>query len=446
LLEAKSEPDSTFHGLGIQNRIVSMRLILHRFAERCCPLWERVSPLFKPLFTYVLSFWQTLGPARSVSNSFFSLDIEDANCFGAMLLSTFTIWFGTVLSGPFDSIICYWDGPNYVYAAITLYDIPHDNPWTKSFHYQPSYFACHLPGFPLLIRAWAFFTIGNYYLADILAILTSGLLLSYAFRRLLIAYRCVVRPTYTTILLAFVPMRLVIYHSVGSSEPLYMALTCLALVFFKLDRFTPMLICVWYCCITRIEGMAVGAAIGLSYLLSLRLFEALGMFLTFLAPFSMLLLHRAMFNDAFAYIKFNRDRQGLFGWPPFVEVLEGRASTTNAGYLHSFLDFYPFYVLGGLLVLPTAGPVGIFACGHLAYVAFLRHMDLFRYALPAAIFCVLIGYDRLWAHRIGYSACVAVAPLYILEMALYASGQIHSNRCWPEFLQETLDAAKDKLH
>jgi hypothetical protein len=417
------------------------------------PLWDRLSrfleplsPLFKPFFTYFLSFWQTLQPSRQIPPSFFSLDLEDLKCLTAMFLSTLAVWFATILSGPFDSVVSYWDGPNYVYAAITLYDISNDNPWTKAFRYQPSYFACHLPGFPLLIRAWAFFTVGNYYIADLLAILTSGLLLSYSFRRVLLAYRCVFHPTYTTILLAFMPMRLVIYHSVGASEPLYLAVTCLALVFFKFDKFTPMLICVWYCCITRIEGMAVGAAIGAAYLLSLRIKEALGMFLTFLAPMSMMVLHRAMFGDAFAYIKFNRDRQGLFGWPPFIEVLQGRARTIDAGYLHSFLDFYPFYVFGGLLMLPIAGPVGIFACGHLAYVALLRHMDLFRYALPAAVFCLLIGYDRLWTHRLGFSACVAIAPFYIVEMMLYASGQIHSNRCWPEFLQETLDAAKDKLH
>jgi hypothetical protein len=69
------------------------------------------------------------GPKRF--EFFFSLDIEDAKCFGAMLLSTFTIWFVTLISDSFDSIVCHWDGLNYVSAAITLYDIPHDNPWTK---------------------------------------------------------------------------------------------------------------------------------------------------------------------------------------------------------------------------------------------------------------------------------------------------------------------------
>jgi hypothetical protein len=396
--------------------------------------------------TYLLSFWQTLRPMTKVPDSFWHIDFDDAVCFAAMLFSTFSVWTATVLTGPFSSIVSYWDGPNYVYAAITLYDIPDDNPWTKSFHYRPSYFACHLPGFPLLIRFFAFFTIGNYYLADLLAILSSGLLLSYSFRRVLLAYRCVIHPTFTTVLLAFVPIRLVIYHSVGASEPLYIASVCLALVCYKLDRFVPMLLAVWFCCITRIEGMAVGAALGLCVLMRLRPADAARMFLTFVAPLAVMAMHRAMFGDALAYIKFNKDQQDLVGWPPFVEVVGGRARTADAGYLHSFLDFYPFYVLAGLLVVPVAGPVGVFTVGHLAYVALLRHMDLFRYALPAGVFCVLIGLDRLWSHRIGFSACVAISPFYIAAMLAYATGQIHSNRCWPEFLAETLDAAKDKLH
>jgi hypothetical protein len=63
----------------------------------------------------------------------------------------------------------------------------------------------------------AFFTVGNYYFADLLAIILSGLVLSYTFRCLLLAFGCCASRTYSTCLLAFVPIRLVIYHSVGAS-------------------------------------------------------------------------------------------------------------------------------------------------------------------------------------------------------------------------------------
>jgi hypothetical protein len=170
------------------------------------------------------------------------------------------------------------------------------------------------------------------------------------------------------------------------------------------------------------------------------------MFLTFVAPIAVMGLHRGMFGNAFAYIRFNRDRQGLVGWPPFPELVHGRGASHSALYVHSFLDFYPLYVIGALLIFPVAGPLGIFAAVHLAYVSFLRHMDLFRYALPAAVFTLLVGLDRLWSHRVGFSAVVLAAPVYVVEMMAYAAGQIHSNRCWDSFLGSVFDAAKDHLH
>jgi hypothetical protein len=110
------------------------------------------------------------------------------------------------------------------------------------------------------------------------------------------------------------------------------------------------------------------------------------------------------------------------------------------------LDFDPLYVIGALVVCVRAAPVGVFACVHLAYVAMLRHMDLFRYALPAAVFVVLIGLDALWAHPWAKRAVACVAPVYIVEMMAYSAGQIHSNRCSDEFLGTVLDAAVDHLH
>jgi hypothetical protein len=145
--------------------------------------------------------------------------------------------------------------------------------------------------------------------------------------------------------------------------------------------------------------MAVGFAIGVCFALRLRIVEGLAMFLTFAMPIALMALHGTMFDDALSYMRFNKDRQGLVGWSPFPEVVRGASATDNAFNLDSFLDLYTLYVIGAMVVCVRAAPVGVFACVHLAYVAMLRHMDLFRYTLPAAVFVVLIGLDALWAHH-----------------------------------------------
>lgn len=362
-----------------------------------------------------------------------------------MIFTTVSVWIATKLTGGFLSIVSYWDGPNYLYAGITLYDIPRNNPWTLYFHYPQSYFACHLPGFPLLIRFCAFFTVGNYLYADCLAILLSGLLMCYSFRRVLIIYNCVSNPTYTTLLLSIFPMRLFIYHSVGASEPLYTSFVCFSLIFYKLDNFMPMIFSVWFACITRIEGMSVGATIGLCYLLRLDIVKALLMFSTFISTIGLLSLHRAMFNDVLAYIHFNQHSQGLITAHPLHELTRGKRSS-DVLYLHSFVDLYFLYFIGIIPIVIVAGPISIFASVHMLYVSLLNHMDIFRYSIPAAVFCLFIGYDKMWSDPKVKSALIIFGPFYLFYLLTYATGQIHSNRCSPQFLQSVLDAAKDNYH
>jgi hypothetical protein len=391
-------------------------------------------------------FAATLQPTSQSVASFWRFERADLLCFAAMFGSTLGFWLAVFFSGDFSSILCYWDGPNYIYAAITLYHIPDDNPWTELFGYDPSYFACHFPGFPLVIRFFAFLSLGNYYCGVLLAFVFSGLFLTYSFRRLLIAYHCCSDPTFTTLLLSVFPMRLVIYHSVGASEPLFIALVCLALTLYKFGHQHSLLLAIWLASITRIEGMALGPTFALCYLLSGKLVECSKMGVAFLAPVAMLLMHKALFDNPLAYLEFNSGHQGLIGWPPFPDISGIAASDQKVLRLHSFLDFYGLYVIGIAIVLTKAGPIGLFALIHIAYVGLIRHLDVYRYALPAGVFAVLIGFDSIWGHPWGRTALLCIFPLYAIELVVYVVGQLRSNRCSDEFLQKVMEGARDRLH
>jgi hypothetical protein len=418
-----------------------------KWKEMFLPYFDRfLRPYFSQATLYVTSFFKSLDASSDVPERFWQIDKEDLKCGGAMLGVTLLIWLITSLSSEFSSVYLYWDGPNYVYAGVTLYDIPEDNPWKRAFNYDKSYFACHLPGFPLLIRFCAFFTVGNYKIADLAAILLSSILLTYSFRRVLLVYKCVANPTYSTILVAFLPLRLVIYHSVGASEPLFTTEICFALIFYKCEWYSELLISVWLACITRIEGMAVGAVFGCCYLLRLDLLHAIMMFLTFVAPAFIMALHYAMFGNAFAYIAFNQNLQGLISWQPLPELQPGSISQDGVNYIHSFIDLYGMFILEALLVLPVAGPIGILCVIWVLYVGVLSHMDIFRYSVSAGVFGTIIGLDRLWTHRHGFTAVLCVAPLYLLEILIYGAGQIHSNRAWPELFNEVVQANHDNIH
>lgn len=379
------------------------------------------------------SFWQTLDSIQLVPPNFWKLDLHDVICFSFMLITTIIVWIAVSYQHSFRTILFYWDGPNYLYAGATLYNIPPNNPWTTFFNYPPSYFACHLPGYPILIRICSYLFFKNYLYGFYLSIIVSGFLLCYSFRRLMIITKCVSNPTFTTILLSFFPTRLIIYHSVGASEPLFMTFVCLSLIFYRTNDYFKMMLSVWLACFTRIEGMSVGFTIGVCYLLRFRIVRAFGMFLTFVAPALLVLMHKYRFNDPLAYIHFNQNSQQLIRWPPFADLLT-KQITSDDFYDSSFTCFYIILLVGNLFVFPKSIPIGIFSFCFIIYVSLLFHIDIYRYAIPASIFSFLVGFDELLTSDNGKRALLLFSPFYMIITIFYCSGQIGSNVAWPQFI------------
>lgn len=86
-------------------------------------------------------------------------------------------------------IFRYWDGPNYIEVAKTLYDIPVDHP-LKPYGTTPAYFACHFH-YPFLLIIFSFMT---YPIAMIFVSLLTSILATIFFYYLLIEYNCVKSP------------------------------------------------------------------------------------------------------------------------------------------------------------------------------------------------------------------------------------------------------------
>lgn len=368
---------------------------------------------------------------NKLPKGFWKISKSDLICFSAMLVSTFTVWTGVYFKGSFSEILKYWDGPNYLYVAMTNYDIPIKNPWSVYYKYPPSYFACHLPGYPFLIKICSFMCFGNYTYGFHLSIIVSSLLFTYAFRRLLIVYNCVENSTLSTIIACFVPLRFTIYHSVGASEPLYISFICMAFIFYKIDSYFLMLSFVWLCCFTRIEGMAVGFAIGVCFLLSKDIIKAGGMFLTFLAPAALLVLHYYKFNDALAYIHFNQGSQKLVQWPPFSEAINQQQ---DERFNYAAIGTLLVGLLAAFMCFDKCHPIAIFALTHLLYVSLLFHIDLFRYQLPATVIVTAIGFSEFWNKKLMPIYLLIILPVYLVVVANYAGGQIHSNIAFPQFI------------
>jgi hypothetical protein len=381
-----------------------------------------------------------VSPLPSLPDGFWRLDRGDAGSMCAMMATTLAIWaIMFTLRGRF-SIACYWDGPNYLYAALTLYHIPPENPWTIYFRYPPSYFACHMPGYPLLIRLLAELTIHRFVIAAHLSILLTSILLCYAFRRLLIAYDAVRSPVWSAVLLSIIPLRFVIYHNVCASEPLFLCYCYFAFIFLRVNRLLPLFLCICGACVTRVEGLVLWGTVGLVYLLRVDIIRAAVIAGALIAPAAVLRFHAKRFGDWLAYLHFNQGHNGLLRWPPFHDIVKHGRRSDDVKFHYSTLYLFVPFAIGTILVFGAAVPLGIFAAVYVVFSASLFHIDLYRYALPGYVFAVLVGFDELWASAAFKKAAIWLVPIYMALVGKYSIGQLRSNIAPDWFLKSVLSA------
>lgn len=383
------------------------------------------------------SFYESLLPVKNISKNIWKIDKFDLFVFSVHFAMFLFFWLISLASGDFFVPFEYWDGPNYVYVAKTLYNIPRNNPWSRHFHYPSYYFACHLPGFPLVIRFFSFIFMNSYWIGNILAILFCSMLSIYSFRRLLIVYDCVDDPKWTTVLYLCIPIRNVLYHCVGASEPLFLSYCYLSFIFYKIDKRFMLFLSLCGACLTRIEGLAIVGTIGLCFLLR---FDILGCFITSLSTvvyMALLFIHQKRFGTYKAYFKFN---SGLIRLKPFYALFEYSKKLYLIPHLNSVL-LLDFTMLGGILILYNiSAPFAIFSSVYLLYSSMLVHDDVYRYILPGYNLVLLIGYDSIWSNPIFKKFSYIPLMFYFIFIVEYALCHLVSNRSSFEFLKEVMDS------
>ncbi|OHS98614.1 hypothetical protein TRFO_34986 [Tritrichomonas foetus] len=382
-----------------------------------------------------------LAPTQTLPQNFWKLDRHDLINIFLMTAMIVISWISSFSLSNFYSVISYWDGPNYIYASMCLYNVPPDNLWTIYFKYPPSYFACHLPGFPLAIRLASTLFLNNFALGAHAAILIISCLLTYVFRRLLIIYNCSNDPAFVSTLLTIFPLRLSIYHTVGASEPLFLLFVCLAFIFFKTNQMVPLCLSISGACITRIEGLAIFGTIGLCYLFRFDILRAISVSTCILAPASLLLLHHLKFNDYLAYLHFNQGHQGLIKFPPFHEIFgQFKGGASNIVYLNSTLSLYIPFFIGTVLLYFVSVPFAIFSTVYTIYVSLLFHLDIFRYAIPGYVFALFVGFDPIISSPAFKRAMIYFVPFFVPFLLYHTSNQIRSNAAPSWFTQQVLNS------
>jgi hypothetical protein len=159
------------------------------------------------------------------------------------LLASILIWFGFYKNLPqklgfppttLETVFANYDGPNYMVVAKCLYQ---KDCIAKNFSLPLplEYYPAHLPGFPLLINYFSFFT--NTPKGMLLATLFGSLLfsiVSFNFFKLFFKEKTAFWLTFFSI---FFPARLFVLRLVGAPETWFLSFILLSIIFFKKKNF-----------------------------------------------------------------------------------------------------------------------------------------------------------------------------------------------------------------
>lgn len=307
-------------------------------------------------------------------------------------------------------IFRYWDGPNYLYVAKTLYDIPLDHPFQR-YHTTPAYYACHLPLYPLLIRLLSY--LFGYLSAMVTVTLMCTGLATVLFYKLLRETGAVKSPFWSATLSLFLPVRWLIYHSVGASEPLFLALVFGSMLAYQRKRYALAFALVGLSSATRIVGVLVAVAY-LIMLLREKLWKKLPLLaitpLPLLATFS---FYAWRFGDFWAYFSWN----SKLLHPVPMQVLIGYAGNNDPQHAEFYLMMYVLYG-AGVLALWRWPLFFTYSAVFYVFNLFIFHEDLSRYYIPIAPLALIVGYDQILSRR----SFQLMFPLLVLCAYLY---------CWP---------------
>ncbi|PKL75529.1 MAG: hypothetical protein CVV27_14865, partial [Candidatus Melainabacteria bacterium HGW-Melainabacteria-1] len=287
-------------------------------------------------------------------------------------------------------------------------DIPVNHPFTP-YGTTPAYFACHLPLYPLLIRLFA---VGIGYLGAMLTVtlLCSGLA-TVLFYQLLRETGAVRFPFWTAVLSLFLPIRWMIYHSVGATEPLFLVLVFASMLSFLRGRYALAFALCGLSSVTRI----VGVLFGLAYLCVL-IHQRRWKLIPWLAiiPIPLLLtfsFYAWRFGDFWAYFSWNSKLLN----PVPLQILMSYAGNNYPQHTELYLLMYLLYGMGTLLL--WRWPL-FFWYSLVFYVFnfFIFHEDLSRYYIPIAPFALLVAFDSQLSRR----SFQILFPLLVCGVYLYS--------------------------
>lgn len=259
------------------------------------------------------------------------------------IISTLFLWLPFISTGTFDTVLRHWDGPLYIIPAKTLYNINDPLIQENILGLSDKYFAAHLPGYPVTIRALA--PLVGYPKATVAATLLTSIALFSAFYYVVRKLRLSSKPLFLTFVFMFLTPRFFVVRSVGSPEPLFLLAIILSIYFFTTRKYLFAGMLGALAVITKTPGMLLFIAytgfLIIEYVRGKKISP--GVLSILLIPVGLLgvfTLYYFQYGDFFAY--FNSGDNLHLSFPPY-QTFNAADHWVGTAWLEDILYIYLLY-------------------------------------------------------------------------------------------------------
>jgi hypothetical protein len=320
----------------------------------------------------------------------------------------------------------FWDGPNYLTIARTLYDVRPDNP-LLAYVREPRYFLVHLPVYPLLVRV---LSIVGYQQALLLVSILATCVATVLFYRLCRDVWKVDSPGFLTLVFLCLPPRWLLYRSTGSTEAVYLAFTLAAIFYFERSKVMKAAGAGGLAVLTRSYGLMLAPAFAVVLARRKRWKELAWLALIPAALGAYFFFCAARTGNFFEYFSQHGEKMAAFRPFGFLPVLFEKGLYHQAEF-HILLALVYAVGTSRLRAFPTIFWYCVF---ELALHVFISTEDWSRYFLAMAPFALVVGFRDV----IDTKAFRWIFPPYVIVALFYAWGVIPLNGCRPDIYMRLL--------
>ena len=317
------------------------------------------------------------------------------------------------------TIVANFDGPLYLAVAKTFY-----NPGLLGSNYQfplsNEYYSAHFPLFPILIKVFSPI-LGHPY-SMLFATLLSSVFALYFFYIHSREYLSKENALFLTAIFSIFPARWLIVRSVGSPEPLFVALVLASIYYFRKEKYLFAGIAGLLAQMTKSPAILLFLAyliqIIIPHIKNLKKIEIKKYLPILLIPAGLLVvftIYGVRYGDFFTYFK-SGDNIHLF-FPPF-QIFNYSAPWVGTFWLEEIIFIYAIGVLGIYKLYQEKMMMYFyFTLTFFVSLLFVAHRDLLRYALPVVPFLLIAFREILIKKEFKIVLAVIIIPIYLYSLA-----------------------------